>query len=342
MALDPYGLKRVVRPQGVLPQRADVLDPALPLREDELLIDVDHLNIDAASFRQLEKANEGDAARIGKAIEEIVRERGKMHNPVTGSGGMLIGRVREIGPAHPAREVLKPGDRIATLVSLTLTPLKLEAILAVHKETERIDVKGYAILFATGIYAKLPSDLPDALSLAALDVCGAPALVQRFAKKGDRVLVIGAGKSGVLCCAQARRNGAKQVIALDISQAALDRIRAAGFADETLAIDATRPVEVMEAVSRLTGGELCDLVVNCASVGNTEMASVLSCRDGGGVLFFSMATSFTAAALGAEGVGRDVTMWVGNGYARGHADHTLDLIRGEPELRRIFEERFTG
>lgn len=342
MTLDPFGLRRVVRPAGVLPQRADVLDPALPLREDELLIDVESLNIDAASFRQIEKAVDGDAERIGKAIDEIVRERGKMHNPVTGSGGMLIGRIREIGSQHPANQALKPGDRIATLVSLTLTPLKLERILAVHKDRERVDVEGHAILFASGIYAKLPDDLPDALSLAALDVCGAPALVQRHVKEGDRVLVIGAGKSGVLCCAQARRNGARQIIALDISQPALDRIRAAGFADETLAMDATRPVEVMEAIAGLTDGAMCDLVVNCASVGNTEMASVLACRDGGGVLFFSMATSFTAAALGAEGVGRDVTLWIGNGYARGHADHTLELIRSEPELRRIFEERFVG
>ncbi|MFN7135798.1 MAG: L-erythro-3,5-diaminohexanoate dehydrogenase, partial [Myxococcales bacterium] len=199
MTSDPYGLQRVVRPHGVLPQRADVLDVATPLRPDELLIDVDHLNIDAASFRQLEKVEEGDPARIGRAIEEIVRERGKMHNPVTGSGGMLIGRVREVGPQHPAHGVLAPGDRIATLVSLTLTPLRLVRIKAVHKETERVDVEGQAILFATGLYAKLPGDLPDSLALAALDVCGAPALVKRHARPGDRVLVIGAGKSGVLC-----------------------------------------------------------------------------------------------------------------------------------------------
>ena len=30
-----------------------------------------------------------------------------MQNPVTGSGGMLIGRVQEIGPQHPARGTLR-------------------------------------------------------------------------------------------------------------------------------------------------------------------------------------------------------------------------------------------
>jgi L-erythro-3,5-diaminohexanoate dehydrogenase len=53
-----------------------------------------------------------------------------------------------------------------------------------------------------------------------------------------------------------------------------------------------------------------------------------------------MATSFTAAALGAEGVGKDVTMLVGNGYAPGHADLTLDLLRSEPALRKLFETRY--
>ncbi len=96
----------------------------------------------------------------------------------------------------------------------------------------------------------------------------------------------------------------------------------------------------MEVVSRATGGGLCDLVVNCASVPQTEMASILSVKDGGTVILFSMATSFTAAALGAEGVGKDATMIIGNGYVPGHADLTLQLLRDEPKLRRLFEERY--
>ena len=139
--LDPYGLSRVLRPAGALPQAADALDPSLPIGPDEILIDVDHLNIDAASFRQIKESVGGDAARVADAIRRIVAERGKMHNPVTGSGGMLIGRVREVGPQHPAASTLRSGDRIATLVSLTLTPLKLESIDAVHLDNDRVDVK---------------------------------------------------------------------------------------------------------------------------------------------------------------------------------------------------------
>ena len=334
--MDPYGLRRVVSPRGALPQAAAVLDPRLPLGEDELSIDVEALNVDAASFRQLEAAAQGDPARIGAAVEAIVRERGKLHNPVTGSGGMLVGRVRELGPRHPAAGTLAPGDRVATLVSLTLTPLLLESVRAVRPAVERVECRGSAVLFATGLAARLPEDLPEQVALSALDVCGAPALVARHARPGMRVLVIGAGKSGALVCAQARESlgGRGEVVAADRSAAALEAVARAGGCDRTVRLDATDAAAAADAA----GGPY-DLVVNCASVPGTEMASILPVRPGGTVIFFSMATSFTAAALGAEGVGRDALLVVGNGYVPGHAGLTLDLLRRRPALRTFFEER---
>ena len=341
---DPFGLRRVVRPAGVLPQRAEVIDPELPLGDDELLIDVEALNIDAASFRQIEKVEGGDVARIAAHIQNIVRTRGKMHNPVTGSGGMLIGRVAELGAKSPARSQLAVGDRIATLVSLSLTPLRLREIVKVHPEIDRVDVRAQAILFASGIFAKLPTDLSETLALAALDVCGAPALVARHVRPGMRVLILGAGKSGALCCAQARKSlaGRGQVIAMDISPVMVARFKADGLCDEGIQVDATRAVDTFETLKARTGGELCDLVVNVASVPETEMASLLCAKDGGTVVFFSMATSFTAAALGAEGLGKDLTLLMGNGYTPGHADLTLELVRTVPAIRKLFEERYAS
>jgi L-erythro-3,5-diaminohexanoate dehydrogenase len=339
--MDPYGLRRVAAPAGVLPQQADVLDPALPLGEDEVAIEVEALNVDAASFRQLEAAAGGDPARIGAEVERIVRARGKLHNPVTGSGGMLIGRVAEVGPRHPAAPELRPGDRIATLVSLTLTPLSLRRIAAVRVDVDRVECEGRAILFATGPWARLPGDIPERVALAALDVCGAPALVSRHAAPGERVLVLGAGKSGALVCAAAKeRVGARgEVVAADRSRAALGWVAGLGACDRTLLLDAT---DAAGALARaLEGGSgPFDLVVNCASVPGTEMSAILCARGGGTVIFFSMATSFTAAALGAEGVGKDVRLVIGSGYVPGHADLALDLLRRHPKLRAAFEERY--
>ncbi|HEU4383777.1 MAG TPA: L-erythro-3,5-diaminohexanoate dehydrogenase [Anaeromyxobacteraceae bacterium] len=338
--MDPHGLRRVVSPPGALPQRADVLDPSLPLGEDELAISVEALNVDSASFRHIESVVGRDPERIAQEVLRIVRERGKMHNPVTGSGGMLCGRVEEVGPRHPAAGSLHPGDRVATLVSLTLTPLRLDRILAVHPEIDRVECRGRAILFASGLWARLPGDLPEGLALAALDVCGAPALVARHARPGQRVLVLGAGKSGALVCAQARASlaGRGEVAAADRSQAALEALARAGLAGRTLRVDLTDAVGTLRAVE--SAGGPFDLVVNCASVAGTEMASILPVRDGGTVIFFSMATSFTAAALGAEGVGRDATLVIGNGYVPGHAELALDLLRRDAGLRALFHDRY--
>jgi L-erythro-3,5-diaminohexanoate dehydrogenase len=343
MIPDPYGLKRVIGERGVLPQRANRLDPSLPCRESELLIEVERLNVDAASFKQIKDTCDGEPNRIANRIRTIVGERGKMHNPVTGSGGMLVGRVKEVGPLHPARKRLKVGDRIASMVSLTLTPLHLDGIEEVNVDNGQVQVRGHAILFATGHYAKVPDDLPEPLVLAALDVCGAPALMHRFVSPGMTVGVLGAGKGGALCLTQARRSlgGQGRLIALDASEKSLGILSSLGLCDAPLKVDATQAVQAMELVAEATGGEMCDLVVNCASVGNTEMATLLSTRMGGMAIFFSMATSFTTAALGADGIGKDVTILVGNGYVPGHVELTLDLLRTEPSLREFFEERYS-
>src|SRR5712692_9900141 len=107
MLAEEYGLHRVVGEEGVLPQRALRLDPSLPVRETELLIQADRLNIDSASFEQMREQAAGDPARITAIIGGIVRSRGKMHNPETGSGGMLSGRVNGVGARHPAAAQLR-------------------------------------------------------------------------------------------------------------------------------------------------------------------------------------------------------------------------------------------
>ncbi len=94
------GLHRVIEPAGALPQAAWRLDPSPELWPDETRVRVDRLNLDAASFRQLTEAAGGDPGKLRTAVLGIVAERGKMQNPVTGSGGMLTGVVDEAGRQH--------------------------------------------------------------------------------------------------------------------------------------------------------------------------------------------------------------------------------------------------
>ncbi|HET8558982.1 MAG TPA: L-erythro-3,5-diaminohexanoate dehydrogenase [Marmoricola sp.] len=332
-------MHRVLEPAGVLPQAARRLDTRHELWPDEVRVRVERLNLDAASFRQLEGKHHGDGAAVRAEVLEIVAERGKMQNPVTGSGGMLVGTVEEVGPESPLG--LAAGDRVATLVSLSLTPLVIEDGLARWDgRSEQVPADGYAILFGRSIAAKIPADLPTELSLSVMDVCGAPALTARVVGEYDAPVVAvigGAGKSGSLSLAGARDAGAARTIGVVPTDAEARLLADSGLADAVVLADARDPVALRDAVTGAGGP--ADVTVVCVDVPGCEGGAILATADRGTVIFFSMATSFSAAALGAEGVAADVTMLVGNGYVPGHADYAMDLLRRDRGVRDLFERR---
>jgi L-erythro-3,5-diaminohexanoate dehydrogenase len=334
----PVGLHRVREPRGVLPQAAQRLDTSPEIGDDEVRIRVARLNLDAASFRQLTTKHGGDGAAVRAEVLEIIERRGKLQNPVTGSGGMLIGTVDAVGPASPLG--LKPGDRVATLVSLTLTPLAVtDGLARWDGRGEQVPCDGYAILFARSVAAVLPDDLDPGLALAVLDVCGAPALTARVVRgySAPTVAVLGgAGKSGSLSLAAARRAGAARTVGVVPDEEEAGRLQASGLADRVVVADARDPVALAAGVGT------ADVTVVCVDVPGCEHGAILVTADGGTVVFFSMATSFAAAALGAEGLAADVTMLVGNGYVPGHADYALDIVRAEPAVRVLIEARRTA
>jgi L-erythro-3,5-diaminohexanoate dehydrogenase len=346
----PVGLHRVLEPTGAritLPQAAQRLDASPGLWPDEVRIAVDTLNLDAASYRQLVGVHTRDGVLDGGALRDdvlaIVQTRGKMQNPVTGSGGMLIGTVDAVGPESPLG--LSVGDRVATLVSLSLTPLQLTDGLARWDGlSEQVPTAGHAILFGRSIAARLPDDLDPRLALVVMDVCGAPALVSRvvgdYAARGvtPTVAVLGAaGKSGSLSLAAARRAGAGRLIGVVPVEPERALLEACGLADVVTLADARSPLGLSRAVA--AAGGPADLTVVCVDVPGCEQPAILSTAQGGTVIFFSMATDFAAAALGAEGLAADVRMLVGNGYSPGHADLALSLLREVPGVRHLFESR---
>lgn len=338
-----YGTHRVIEPQGALPVSARKISNNMEIYNNEILIDVNYLNIDSASFTQLKEESDGNIEKIKEKILKIVKDYGKMQNPVTGSGGMLTGKVEKIGVAIKDKIDLKPGDKIATLVSLSLTPLWIEKILEIRPEIDRVKIKGKAILFESGLYSKLPEDLEETLALAALDVAGAPAQVAKLVKKGNSVLILGAsGKSGLMCSYEAKKQvGMKGKV---IGQAKNEQralfLKKTGFYHNIIIADVLKPVDVLKETLKANDGKEVDISINCLSIPNTEISSIIPVRDDGIAYFFSMATSFTQAALGAEGIGKDITMIIGNGYTKGHAHLALQELRESKNLRNIFKEKY--
>ena len=339
---DPTGLHRVLDDAVVLPQAAQRLDTRRELWPDEVRIRVEMLNLDAASFRQLERKHAGDGAAVRAEVLEIVRARGKMQNPETGSGGMLVGTVEEVGPASPLG--LRVGARVSTLVSLTLTPLVIEDDLARWDGlSERVPCDGYAVLFGRSIAAEVPDDLPAELSLSVLDVCGAPALtarVRHVVRGPDRARDRRRGQVRLAEPGRRPREPAPRTIGVVPTDREADALRDAGLADEVVVADARDPIALRDAVVKAGGP--ADVTVVCVDVPGCEGGAILSTAERGTVIFFSMATSFSAAALGAEGLAADVTMLVGNGYVPGHAEHAFRLLREHDGVRRLFESRLDG
>jgi L-erythro-3,5-diaminohexanoate dehydrogenase len=336
--LDPHlaarlGADRVLSPAGWLPQPAERLDAAGPVRPTELEVDVERLCLDATSFRSIRAQSDADPDRMAARIEEIVAARGKMHNPDTGSGGVALGTVAAVGDAFTDPPGV--GARIVTLASLTLTPLRLEAVTRVDPDSAQVEVRGTAYVCDSAPWGAVPDDLPADLALEVYDVYGAASHTHNLApRSGGTVCVLGTGHAGRLACAAARdtMDGSGTVIAVDVDAAAVERVRADGLCDIAVAADLRDPLAAVRAV-RGAGGEPADLTVVVVNATGCEPAAILLTAVGGTVLFFSMATTFTTAALTADGMAHDVRMLVGSGYTPDVGAYALDLVRRVEALR---------
>jgi len=331
--IEALGTARVLEPQGALPQAALRLDTNLPVQRYEIEVAVDMLCLDSTSFRQLVESSDRDPARIGNAIAKIVADRGKMHNPVTGSGGILTGTVRAVGSAFQAPPPLE--SRIVTLASLTLTPLRLESIGEVDPGSPHIPVSGTAYLPWTAPWTTYPEHTPLDAALAALDVCNAASQTAGLIGATTRtVLVLGGGHAGLLALAAARDTLSPEgvTVLMDADERICERARRLRLCDTALRVDLRDAVGALQALEA-AGIPRADVTVVVVNATDCEAAAILLTADHGTVLFFSMATSFTKAALGSEGMASSARMLVGSGYAPDRGEYALELITRDERLQ---------
>ena len=326
------GADRVLDPPGSLPQPAARLDPAGPVRPYEVEVAAERLCLDSTSHRSLHRRCGGDPEAMAARILEIVATRGKMHNPDTDSGGILMGTVAAVGERLGSPPAV--GAAIATLGSLTLTPLRLEAVTGLEPDSPQVEVEGTAYVFERAPWAELPDDLPATTALELFDVCAAASQVRELIPPGGTVCVLGAGHAGklVLASARAEMEGGT-LVAVDVDPAAVELVTELGLCDIGVAADLRDPLAALEAV-RDAGVGPADLTVVVVNATGCEPTAILLTADGGTVLFFSMATGFSAAALAADGIGSSARMLIGSGYPPDRGAYALELVRGSEPLRR--------
>jgi L-erythro-3,5-diaminohexanoate dehydrogenase len=332
--IEALGTRRVLEPHGALPQAALRLDLSLPLQPYEIEVAVDTLCLDSTSFRQLVESSDRDPVKIGEAIMGIVAERGKMQNPVTGSGGILTGTVRGVGAQY--RDPPPIGARIVTLASLTLTPLRLESVGEVDLSSPHLPVAGTAYLPWTAPWADYPDDVPLEAALAALDVCNS-ASQTRALIDGDThtVLVLGGGHAGLLALAAARdsvSNDAARIVLMDADERICQRARELDLCDVAICADLRDAVSALQMLER-SGVPRADLTVVVVNATDCEAASILLTANHGTVLFFSMATAFTKAALGSEGMASTARMLIGSGYMHDRGAYAMELLSRDERLQ---------
>ena len=332
---DAYGTHRVLEPRGALPQPALRVDNDFTrLFEGEVLLAVETLNIDAASFTQMEKEGDPAAHRTTDGGRP-----GKAAQPGDGLGrdapraGAADRRRKAPGRGALARG--RPGGdaRLALAHAASHRPRAAPS----DRPARRWTWRARRCSSPAAPTRSCPADLPERLALAALDVAGAAPQVARLVEAGGRR---GRARRRRQERHPLRRRGAARggpgarVVGLEASPRAADELRALGLCDAVVAVDARDPVAVRRAVLGATGGREADVTFSCVNVPDAELGAILATRDRGVVYFFAMSTSFTKAALGAEGVGKDVDLFIGNGYAHGHAEHTLAMLRDMPRCGR--------
>ena len=155
-----YGLDRVVSPPQVFPAAAWELDNSRELREGEIRISLKRIHIEGTSFRQMWQEAGRDEERLKEIIYDLVLKRGKIHNPVTDTGGVLCGVIDEIDPAYENSQGLKPGDEVFCNASLAGVPMMIGNITSVDPFFPQIEAEGYAILLPGVPIVKKPGDLP--------------------------------------------------------------------------------------------------------------------------------------------------------------------------------------
>ena len=239
---EEMGLGRSLEPSNSTLQPAWKIDNDMTLRPGEILISVKIINLNHTSFNELVDEIDFDEVFFRKRIMDIIAQRGKLHNPVTGTGGMLFGRVLKMDPQYKNLYNVKVGDDIISLTSLSVTPIHLDNIISVDFNRAQLMVEGQCILFSNSPITKIPPDLPPKVVVSALDEAGAPTKAYQITSPGDRVLILGAsGKSGALVAHAVHKKlqGSGSMVGIVVNQFHRNRLASCPFFDEIIVLDAT-------------------------------------------------------------------------------------------------------
>ncbi|MDO4552536.1 MAG: sigma 54-interacting transcriptional regulator [Bacillota bacterium] len=330
---DIYGASRVIEPGQVLSTSAWRVDNSRELRPDEMRVSLRKLHIESTSFKQICIEANNHPRQIMDRIQDIVIRRGKLHNPVTDTGGVLYGVVEEIGPEYHNKKGLSPGDEIICNASLAAIPLYLSRILGVSMAYNQLDVEGYAILFDEFPIVKKPADLPAELLLFTFDESGTLFTVAERARGRQRILVVGSNLlTNILFGYVARQSAgprAQVVCLLDKRAKVMIKGRSvdallSGIFTEIHYVNILKPLECLEQLDAVS---LFDMSVNCADIPGAETINILATRYGGTVVFANLISNYNIALYLTESISRQLEIRCAEGYLEEYDEFDIGVVR---------------
>ncbi|MBE6035219.1 MAG: hypothetical protein E7222_11065 [Clostridiales bacterium] len=343
-----FGFGRVIEPKGFIPIAAWKLDNSLKIKKTEMRIRVQSIKFEEGNFRQLCNVCGYEENKIKSRVLDIVKKRGKLHNPSTDSGGICYGIVDEIGEDYKNHENLQVGDAIICLTSLTSLPLYLEKLGNINFNYGQIEVEGYAILFETSPVILAPKDVNRSCALYAFDESGSVAKAYHMAEKGKRFLLLGSGLLSILIYSAAIRKSAGKdcriVAVLDKeSMASLceDDINEVlkKYVDKVYVADILASLQTYELIRKKEFNdteELFDVSINCANLLGVETISVLLTKEHGILFFTNLINNYNMVLLFAESLGKNINIISLEEYSQDFPRFTIELMRSlKNELNQI-------
>ncbi|MDR3242865.1 MAG: sigma-54 dependent transcriptional regulator [Clostridiales Family XIII bacterium] len=331
--IERYGMKRVLEPRHVLSTSAWRVDNRREIYANEVRVSLIKLHIETTSFRQICIESNNNVEKIKARIIDIVSERGKLHNPVTDTGGVLYGRVEEIGAAYDNPAGVAVGDRIICNASLAAIPILINRVRRVDMSRSQIEAEGYGILFSEFPVLKKPGNISTDLLLFACNESGTLYQVSRNAAGKKNFLVLGNHMVSNILFGYAIRKAAG--IYANITcffDKSTDSILSGAGADQLLEkiftevrrADILKPVECVE---RHGLSDRFDLTVNCADLPGAETVSILATKPKGTVFFANLINNYNIALYITEAISRQIEIRCADGYVKEYGDFDIEMVR---------------
>lgn len=342
-----FGVSRVMEPKGAVPATAWKLNNQRQIGPKEIRIRLETVHIEWDNFNQICSHCGYDEMRIKARIMQIIEERGKLHNPFTGSGGLFMGTIEEIGSEVDA-EGLMVGDRVFSQSSITGMAMHIDRITRLDFNYGQMECQGYVICFEATSLIRYTGEVSEKYLLTAIDEEGNFLGVRQAVseQKAERAVIIGGNLVTTLLYAQILRDcfGESTKVTAVLDKHSLGNLTEAEIIsafqpviEHTCFTDLCQPLEAWKQIRDEGKNEQpIDAVINLEDISGSETLATLLVREHGTVFYASLQNNYSVGILVADSMGKEVTPYALDGFDKDAYDYAVKLIQAvSPNLERL-------